>query len=195
MKVHVGCGTVYLKGWINLDMPSPITFLASERPDLVEKWETTDDDYYAKHKDKTQDRLREGPLEQEMVCDQFGSFTNLCFRNDSVVELLARHCFEHLSPTEARQSLCRVREIIKPGGFLRLDVPDHEASMELLMKTQDRFFVRHLLGPRRNDYGFHMMSYTRERLTVLVQDHGFKCVMEEPNIHFYPAFCLRFERL
>lgn len=191
----MGCGTVYLTGgWINIDMPSPQTFLAFERPDLVEKWSTTDDAYYAKHQDKTRQILSAGPLDQEMVCDQFGSFSDLQFRENSISQILARHCFEHLSPCEARLALSKAAEIVEPGGLLRIDVPDHEASMELLLTTKDRFYIRHILGPRRNDYGFHMMSYTRDRLTNLVENYGFRFSEEEPNIHFFPAFCLRFTK-
>jgi predicted SAM-dependent methyltransferase len=194
MKLHVGCGTVYLRDWINIDMPSPRTFLASERPDLVVKWTTTDDDYFAKHREINRETLRDGPLDQEMVCDQFGNFTSLCFRDGSINELLARHCFEHLSPTEARLALCGLREIMAPDGVVRIDVPDHEATIEALLMTKDRFYIRHLLGPRRNDFGFHIMSYTRDRLTALFEGHGFKFAGEEKNIHFYPAFCLRFTK-
>lgn len=195
VRLHLGCGSVWLEGYLNIDVKAPNTFLAAERPDLVEKWRTTDDAYYAKHKDKTQDVLRAGPLDQEYVCDMYGSFQELPQLRGDVQEVLARHSFEHLSITEARQALRNLRELMSVGGILRLDVPDHEASLELLIKTQDRFYVRHLLGPRRNDYGFHMMSFTKERLRTLVEEYGFGHIGEEKNIHFYPAFCLRFSKV
>lgn len=175
-------------------MPGPHTFLASERPDLVEKWGTTDDAYFAKHQSITLDSLAAGPLDQEMVCDQFGNFTTLCFRRDSITEVLARHAFEHLSPTEAKQALCQLHDIVKPDGIVRIDVPDHEATIEMLLTTRDRFYIRHLLGPRRNEFGFHMQSFTRDRLANLFETHGFRFVAEETNIHLYPAFTLRFKK-
>lgn len=194
MKLHIGCGSVWLEGYVNIDVPAQNTFLSFDRPDLVERWRTNDADYYAKHKDKTQDALRAGPLNQEYVCDMYGSFQELPPLRGDVQEVLARHSFEHLSITEARRAMCNLREIMAVGGILRLDVPDHEKSLEMLLETRDHFYVRHLLGPRRNDYGFHMMSFTRERLRALVEEYGFEYVGEEPNIHFYPAFCLRFQK-
>lgn len=194
MKLHIGCGSVYLIGWKNVDVPSPQTFLASKRPDLVRKWGTTDDKYYERHRDKTQARLRAGPLSLEYVCDAYGSFENLPAQYWEVEQVLARHSFEHLSITEAHRALDQIDAIMKPGGLLRLDVPDHEGTLRLFKETGDEFYIRHLLGPRRNDRGFHMMSYTRDRLQALVEEHGFVFVEEEPNIHFYPAFCLRFEK-
>ncbi len=193
MKLHIGCGSVYLREWVNVDIPGDKTFLAEERPDLVEALSTDESDYYARHRDKTIDRLRSGPLHQETVCDRFGSFSRIPARVGSVSEILARHCFEHLSIGEATEALREVRSVLSKDGVLRLDVPDHEQTLEKLIETGDRFFVRHLLGPRRNDFGFHMMSYTRERLVALVGQSGFRFQSEEPNIHIYPAFCLRFE--
>ena len=73
MKLHIGSGSVYLNGWTNIDVPGPKNFLAADRPDLVDRWATDEDNYYRRHKDKTIDKLRSGPLDQEYVCDQFGS--------------------------------------------------------------------------------------------------------------------------
>lgn len=193
MKIHLGSGSVYLYGYVNLDIPGPRTRWACDRPDLVEKLGTTDDAYYARHSDKTQDLLRSGPLEQEYVCDGYGDFHNL--PDGEISELLARQCFEHLSITEARRALERLKQRMKTGTILRLDVPDHEATLRKYRQTGDEFYVRHLLGPRRDDHGFHMMAYTRDRLRALVEEYGFQCVAEEPNIHFYDAFTLRFRKL
>lgn len=192
MKLHIGCGSVYLEGYTNIDVYTPSTFLAEKRPDLVDQWKTTDDDYYAHHKDKTQDKLRKGPLEQEYVCDAYGDLTNIPAPYWKVEEVLVRQTFEHLSIGEARKALDSIDSILAPNGCLRIDVPDHEATLTKYRETADEFYRRHLLGPRRDDYGYHMMSYTRERLRRLVEEHGFVFVEEEKNIHFYPAFCLRF---
>lgn len=194
VRLHIGCGTVYLTDWINVDLPSPNCFLASERPDLVERYRATADDYYARHK-KTIADLRKGPLDQSYVCDRYGSYNFLPVVPGTVDEMLARHSFEHLSITEARSALVNLNTVMKLGGELVLDVPDHEETLRLYRETGDEFYVRHLLGPRRNDYGYHCMSFTPERLTTLVQEYGFEFKQSEPNIHIYPAICLRFVKL
>ena len=192
MKLHVGSGSVYLEGYRNIDVPAPKVFLSERRPDLVERWKTTDDQYYAKHEDKTQDKLRKGPLDQEYVCDVYGDFSNLPAPAWSVDEILSRHVFEHLSFAEAHKALDQCDEVLKENGILRIDVPDSKATLELYRQTGDAFYERALLGPRRDDRGYHLSPYTRESLRAIVEEHGFVFVAEEPNIHFYPAFCLRF---
>lgn len=195
MKLHVGSGAVYLSDWLNVDVPGPKTFLARERPDLVKRWQTTEDDYYGRHADKSIETLRAGPLDQEYVCDAFGDFLSIPVATYECNELLARHTFEHLSIREARQALNECLRVMRRGGILRLDVPDHEGTLQRFKETGDEFYIRHLLGPRRNEYGYHMMSYSRDRLRALIEAAGFKFVGEEPNIHFFPAFCLRFEKI
>lgn len=195
MRLHIGSGAVYLDGWLNVDVPGPKTFLARERPDLVAKLRTTDENYYARHADKTIDTLSDGPLDQDYVCDRFGDLLHIPLARYEAEEVLARHCFEHLSLTEARIALCCLRDVMRRNGILRLDVPDTEETLRLLIDTGNKFYVRCLLGPRRNEYGYHMMSYTRDRLRHLVESHGFQFLEEEPNIHFFPAFCLRFKKL
>lgn len=194
MRVHVGCGSVYLHGYINADLRGAKTFLAKDRPDLVQQLGTTEDQYYARHQDKTIDLLRKGPLDQECVVDEYASLLDLPGSSWSLDEVLVRHAFEHLSINEAHQCLDEADKKLKSGGILRIDVPDHEGTLKKFKETGDEFYIRHLLGPRRNDYGYHMMSYTKERLRNLVESHGFKFVREERNIHFFPAFCLRFEK-
>jgi predicted SAM-dependent methyltransferase len=193
-KIHVGCGTVYLDGWINVDVRSSKTFLAVDRPDLVAKYKTTDANYYARHQDKTMDKLRKGPLDQELVCDEYGTFFDLPGSTWTADEILARHVFEHMSLSEAHRALDECDKKLITGGILRLDVPDHEETLRKYKETGDDFYVRHLLGPRKNDFGYHCMSYTRELLKKTVESHGFVYDGEEPNIHFYPAFCLRFKK-
>jgi SAM-dependent methyltransferase len=193
-RLHIGNGAIYLENWVNIDIPGPYTFLASNRPDLVAKWKTTEDDYYGKNKDKSVDSFRKGPLHQETVCDIYGSFDNIPAAYWSVSEVLTRNVFEHLSIKEARKALDQVDAIMEPNGILRIDVPDHEETLRLYHDTGDKFYVRHLLGPRNSEYGYHLVGYTRDRLRALVEDHGFVFECEEDFEHLYPSICLRFRK-
>lgn len=194
MRLHVGSGNVYLHGYLNVDLPSPDVFLSVERPDLVEKYGTTKADYYARHKDKAHDSLRSGPVRSENICDAFGSFAFLPARSGTCTEILARQVFEHLAPTDAVVALRECYRVLKYGGLLRLDVPDPDATLKLYRETGDEFWIRHLFGPRRNEYGGHT-PYSREMLKAMADSAGFEFVAEEENIHeIYPAFCLRFQR-
>lgn len=194
MKLHVGSGSVYLREWVNIDLPLDNVFLAKERPDLVEKFIASESDYYEKHRDKTPDKLRRGAVVQETCCDVFGSFAFLPVRPASVEEILSVQVWEHLDRAEAKAAMQECQRVLKPGGFLRIDVPDPDETLRQYRKTGDEFCIRHFFGPRRNEYGSHF-HYTRAMLRDLVEKFSFRFMSEEENRHWYPAFCLRFKKV
>ncbi len=194
MKLHVGCGTVYLDGYVNIDMPGSHTLLANESPDTVEALRTTERDYYARHKDVTEESVVSGPSHQGGVCDAYGALQALPVEDGAADEILARQVFEHLSITEAKEALYECNRALRSGGILRIDVPDHEQSMAEYRKTGEAFFKRHVLGSRKDEFAYHIMGYTVQALVVLAKQFGFSFIQQEWNIHFYPAFCLRFKK-
>jgi hypothetical protein len=195
MNIHIGCGTVYLENFINVDLPSPNCFLAHERPDLLEKFTTTEDEYYAKHANNSIDKFKAGPKVVETVCDRYGTFQNIPARDNSVKKILSRQVFEHQSVKEALLALEECRRVLLPGGRLTIDVPDTEASIRMYGQTQDPFYIRHIVGPiSKGSWGHHIMSYSEPELVNLCESNGFIFLTQEENIHSYPAICLTFLR-
>lgn len=176
-----------------MDLPLPTVFLARERQDLIKKFITVESNYYSRHTDKTPDTWREGPLNQQTVCDVYGSFSFIPVRPGGASEILSRQVFEHLSMQHAEDALKECRRALGAEGLLRLDIPDPDETLRQYRNTGDEFYIRHLFGPRRNEYGFHT-HYTRKMLIALAERNQFKFVEEEKNPHSYPAYTLRFIR-
>lgn len=195
-RLHLGCGSVYLEGYVNVDLPRDGIFSSKDRPDLVLDRKTKESDYYGHSTSETTQSLSQPKSKaKDGVCDVYDNACELeTFEAGSSMEILSRQMFEHLSIAEARKALASFMRVLQPGGMLRIDVPDHDGTVEALLSTKDSFYVRHLFGTRRDEYGYHIMSYTREGLRKLAREAGFEYLFEEPNIHFYPAFCLRFRK-
>lgn len=191
LRVHLGCGSVYLRNYLNVDLPLPHVALAKDEPGLVEEYITDESAYYSRHQGKTIDDWRKGPNLVKTVCDCYGSFQFIPVRNEAASELLARQVLEHLNVSQAREAIKECFRVLAWGGHLRIDVPDPEATLELYRQTGDKFYFRHLFGPRLDVFGYHT-PYSRDSLTHLVAEAGFNLDQEEENIHSYPAFCLRF---
>lgn len=193
MRLHVGCGSVYLREWINVDLPLPTVFLAKEKPELVERFATTEDKYYARHEDKTPETLAGGAVTKDTCCDVFGSFGFLPARAGTVAEILSRQVFEHLDRREAKDGLQECWRVLKRGGFFRVDIPDADQTLKEYRETGHPLLARHLFGPRRDVFGSHF-HYSRQMLRQVVESAGFSFVEEESNIHFYPAIAMKFRR-
>lgn len=194
MRFHVGCGSVYLRDYVNIDVPADHIFRANERRDLVARFIADESDYYGRHKEKGPDTWRKGPITQETVCDLYNDWGRLPARNGTVAEILSRQSFEHLDRAEASKALDESYRVLKVGGILRIDVPDPDETLRLYRETGDPFYLRHLYGPRLDGFGSHTL-YNRQMLRSVVEERRFKFQFEEPNIHDkYPAFCLRWEK-
>lgn len=192
MKVHVGCGDVYLDGYVNVDLEIPgYTFLSHERPDLVEQKRTTTDRYY-----KVEYTLEDfqKPKALECVVDRYGSMMDLdrLFEPDSVDEVRAVQCLEHLTRDEARRALEAFHRILKPGGVVHLDVPDFEETVRQLLAQPDEaskeYFYRLVFGSQKNEWSLHKDGHSFAKLKAMLEAVGFHDVVEIPNeIHMYPA--------
>ncbi len=112
----------------------------------------------------------------------------------TVDAIYTSHMLEHLDRAEARSFLAECRRVLKPGGIVRLAVPDlRNAIDEYLQRSDaDSFLLRlqfDLDKPRRpaarlrrmvsGGRGHHWM-YDRDSLTALVVAAGF--VKVEPAI-------------
>lgn len=191
------------QGWVNANVDGPKVHLARERLDLVSRWLTADDNdgYYARQNIDLA-AVASGPLAAvDMVCDiKADALQGWPFGCNTVDEVLARQMVEHFSAPEFRRFMGHADYAVKPGGILRIDVPDYEATLAEFRETSDdtrrRLLHRHLVGPRAGERGYHCVGYTRKALRDIVEEHGFQFVEEEPPLkgRIYPAFCLRWRK-
>jgi predicted SAM-dependent methyltransferase/glycosyltransferase involved in cell wall biosynthesis len=89
VKLNVGCGTVYMDGWINID-------------NNIEKLDMNVD-------------LRNG----------------LPFENNSADFIFNEHFLEHLTWDEGLQAVKEFMRVLKPGGVLRIAMPDLGRSVRI----------------------------------------------------------------
>jgi predicted SAM-dependent methyltransferase len=100
---------------------------------------------------------------------------------DNTADLIySSHSFEYFDRQEAIVVLAEWRRVLKPGGMLRLAVPDMEALVQVYLKTGE---IARILGPL---YGrmqieteagavriYHKTAYDFTSLAKLLTDSGF----------------------
>jgi predicted SAM-dependent methyltransferase len=94
------------------------------------------------------------------------------FAKDSVDTVLAEHVWEHLTPGESRIAATQCFKFLKPGGYLRVAVPDGNhpnASYIDAVRPGGN-------GPGADD---HKALYTYESLRSVFIDVGFDVVLLE----------------
>ena len=100
--------------------------------------------------------------------------------SDSVELLYACHLLEHFGRNEIDAVLTEWLRVLKPGGVLRIAVPDFGACAQLYVagKLPNGLpdVLGLLMGGQRDQYDFHKMAFDERSLTDRLKRLGFSSV-------------------
>jgi predicted SAM-dependent methyltransferase len=101
-------------------------------------------------------------------------FTLEKFEDNSVDLIYCCHVLEHLDYTETKMALARWYQVLRPGGTVRLSVPDLEATFAHYFYHKDLQSLMHMLyGSQRHPFDYHKNGWDFERLKQDLEAGGF----------------------
>lgn len=96
------------------------------------------------------------------------------YKSNSVDLIYACHVLEHFSRWEYEYVLTRWFELLKPGGKLRIAVPNFEAICEHYTKTKDLTILMGLLyGGQDYNENYHYVTFDMQLLSNVLKKIGF----------------------
>ena len=97
------------------------------------------------------------------------------FKSDSFDLVYASHILEHFSVPEMPRVLKEWRRILKPGGLLRLGVPNFPMLMRIYEDTGDiKEIIGPLMGGQTDPHNFHQSIYDERYLSGVLFAVGFQ---------------------
>jgi predicted SAM-dependent methyltransferase len=100
--------------------------------------------------------------------------------NESVDYIYCSHAFEYFDLEKAQDVLFEWKRVLKPGGILRIAVPDFDKLLIVYQKTQD---IKRVLGPlfgrmmikdKNNEVClFHKTVYNYQLIVEILSTQGF----------------------
>ena len=140
-KVHVGCGKIYIPGFVHVDIqPAPHIDIVAE----VDKLDVIPSDL----------------MELVYAC----------------------HVLEHFDRWHYVNALKEWFRILKPGGILRVSVPDFQACVEIYssvgLVSGPSSIVGLVCGGQRDVFDFHKMIFDRQLLSAALRNVGFTTIRE-----------------
>lgn len=120
--------------------------------------------------------------------DVVSDISTLINFNDNSIDLIyACHVLEHFSHEESLKVLKRWFEVLKPGGELRISVPDIDRIVRIYSKNWQHFqtpgntpWIGLLYGGQTDSYDFHKTGFNFCWMKHLLERMGFV------NVHEYP---------
>jgi len=94
----------------------------------------------------------------------------LPYEDGSVDEIRASHILEHFTFGEASEAMDEWARVLKPGGRIRISVPDVDKVLALKNDPKRLFY---LMGGQMNSEDHHRSAYDSDRLAGLMRQSGF----------------------
>ena len=107
------------------------------------------------------------------ICD----VTDLSIFADGYADLVyASHVLEHVRHNGLKKTLWEWRRILKPGGILRLSVPDFDKILHIYQSSARRIdSIRGpLMGGQEHKYNVHYSVFNQNYLTDRLREAGFR---------------------
>ncbi len=105
--------------------------------------------------------------------------TDLSMFADGGAELVYMcHVLEHVPRLEIFDVLSELKRVLRPGGVLRISVPDFDRLVEMYRATGSNadYVISPLLGSHANPYDVHYWIFTKASLSVILRQAGFSMV-------------------
>ena len=163
-RLHLGCFDKPLNGWHNTDI-TPHIYI-SRIPGLsfvLFKLGLMTIERYDQHKKQVFNNVH-----YLNVAKRFP------FPASTFDFVFTSHMLEHLYPWDAEYCLHEIYRVIKPGGIVRIAVPDLDKMLaSYTAKTSDRFLNDFFENNQKNPKNQHHWHYNEYLLTKLLEQVGF----------------------
>ena len=102
------------------------------------------------------------------------------FATGTVDLIYASHCLEHFRYHETRKVLQEWGRVLKPGGVLRISVPDFDKLVDIFLehRRDPDVIIEQLMGGQNNKYNFHYTALNKANLSRMLLASGFATVRD-----------------
>nr|VFK59776.1 MAG: Methyltransferase domain-containing protein [Candidatus Kentron sp. TUN] len=188
-RLHYGCGTVYLDGYLNVDAAPD--FYSMDRSELARTHLHRNRTNYANYYKESFSDVYPNRDTRRIVVDMDMSLKALAgIFTHRFSELVMVHCLEHIPRYELDDFFADLKRIMRKDCRCVFAVPDNPAMVRLYLdaKTREDRAMYHnwIFGSQRNRYSHHFNGYDEEMLTALLHEH-FQRVEYQENKNEYPA--------
>jgi len=107
------------------------------------------------------------------------------YADDSIEEIYASHVLEHFSYHNAADVLAEWVRVLKPGGRVRIAVPDFDWVVKQYVSQSDKFNIEGILmGGHSHEHDVHLAIYNEPKLRAVMERAGLERIERwQPEIN------------
>jgi predicted SAM-dependent methyltransferase len=118
-------------------------------------------------------------VQTKSVADKLADLTKLKYKKGTIEEIRLHHVFEHFPRAQAIALIASWNSWLKPGGLLRIEVPDFEENAKIVLsfrtsEAQKMKTLRHIFGSQEAPWANHYYGWSKSNLLSLVTAFGFE---------------------
>jgi predicted SAM-dependent methyltransferase len=102
----------------------------------------------------------------------------LAYADNSVDEIRASHILEHFGFVEAKAVLIDWVNKLKPGGILKIAVPDFEKIAKKYFINNESNFAAYLMGGQLDENDYHKSCFDKKILKSAMESIGLTAIIE-----------------
>lgn len=181
MRLHLSCGDIYLKDYMNVDVVGDIVPL-----DYRKKHGTTVDNYYTKPFSQVFEERGRSKFKLDAYMNLLEEWA---LGREVLEEVLFISAFEHFTKPEIKHILTEVYHTLKLGGQFRFDFPDLKEIVRKYLDDAPEYAMELIYCNHKNEYSIHKWGYTEKSIQNLFKeyfDDKFKLTFGEIVKHDYP---------
>ena len=157
LYIHLGCGDVYLDGYLNCDINGELSPPASS-----EQNKTTLNTYF---------KYPFGTPPRSFVIDRkMDALEKWPFNDNSVAKLVTISFIEHFQNID--HIVQEAHRVLQPGAEWIVDFPDIKETVRRYIEIDPEFCMRLIYCNHKNPQSIHHWGYTRETFEKLLRGIG-----------------------
>lgn len=130
--------------------------------------------------------LKHHNVQDLSVADKFADLTFIKYKKGSIEEIRLHHVFEHFPRAKALALIASWQTWLKPGGILRIEVPDFEGNARTVLSkfTKEDIkmkVLRHIFGSQEATWANHYHGWTISGLSRIIHEFGFTVFATNKN--------------
>jgi len=186
LKLHLACGDVYLKDYINIDIIGEyVSDYMNRTKSKINPNETTIDNYFKFPWQQDRSKRKARPF---IIDKKMNILKRWQFASNSVSEIVMINAIEHFNKnTEILYIINEAYRVLETNGIFKFDFPNIRRIVTKYYDKNPEFCMELIYCNHKNKYSIHKWGYTLKSIKNYFNPKLWQLKFKQVVKHDYPS--------